>query len=263
MPRVDDGKALGADALRGATIVVTRPVGTGAALARGVRKAGGIAVLLPGLRLRAKDNAPRGSGLPWTCGIFLFTSPAAVRFAFASKSRRLPRRALVAAVGEGTRAALARLGIDAQAPVDRADSEGLLALPALGDVRGQRIALVGAAGGRDLIASNLTARGAEVEAVHVYERVPPRLTRRHFDALAAARDPLLTLVSSGEALANLVALLPDAALARLRGQALLVSRARLGELAQAAGFADVVIAPSALPRDLLATAARRLARHRL
>lgn len=263
MPRADDDKPLGAAALHGATIVVTRPVGTGAALARGVRKAGGVAVLLPGLRLRAKDDATRGPVLPRTCGIFLFTSPAAVRFAFASETRRLPHGALVVAVGEGTRAALARLGIDAQVPADRYDSEGLLALPALVDVRGRRIALVGAAGGRDLIASTLRARGAAVEAVHVYERVPPQLTRRHFDALAAASDPLLTLVSSGEALANLVALLPDAALARLRGQTLIASSARLGGLARAAGFAEVAIAQSALPRDLLAAAARCLARHRL
>jgi uroporphyrinogen-III synthase len=94
-------------------------------------------------------------------------------------------------------------------------------------VRARRIALVGAPGGRDLIAPTLRRRGANVETIHVYRRVPPRLTRRHFDALAAARDPLITLVSSGEALTHLVTLLPPPALARLRTQILVVSSARL------------------------------------
>jgi len=99
--------------------------------------------------------------------------------------------------------------------------------------------------------------------VHVYERLRPRLTRRHVDALTAAGDPLLMLVSSGEALANLVALLPDFLLQRLRAQGLVVSSARLAARARETGFADVSIGDSAAPSDLLAAAARRLARHRL
>jgi len=83
------------------------------------------------------------------------------------------------------------------------------------------------------------------------------------DALTAAGDPLLMLVSSGEALANLVALLPDALLPRLRAQGLVVSSERLAARARETGFADVSIGDSAAPSDLLAAAARRLARHRL
>ena len=130
-------------------------------------------------------------------------------------------------------------------------------------MRGRRIALVGAPGGRDLIGPTLRRRGAKVEAIHVYRREPPRLTRRHFDALAAADDPLITLLSSGEALANLVAALPPPLLARLRAQTIVVSSARLAAAARAAGFGAIVPAASAAPRDLLAGAAHALARHRL
>jgi uroporphyrinogen-III synthase len=250
-------------ALKGATIVVTRPAGTSAALARRVRALGARALVIPGLSLRQVDAAAapvRGAGFDdW-----IFTSPAAVRFgAGVLPPRRMRARLRAFALGDGTARALARHGISAVVPPDRSDSEGILALPELKRVRGRRIALVGAPGGRDLIAPTLRRRGAKVEALGVYRRVPPRLTRRHFDALAAARDPLIMLVSSGEALAHLAALLPAPLLSRLKAQILIVSSARLAALAQGHAFAEIVLARSAAPRDLIAAAAAALARHRL
>jgi uroporphyrinogen-III synthase len=259
MPRADDGKRLDAGAVHGATIVVTRPAGTGASLARAVRDAGGHALLVPGLRLRACAGARIGV-VANACDLWVFTSPAAARFAFEAGLRPGHHRVAVIAVGEGTRAALARLGLPAVAPSGRGDSEALLALPALSDVRDRRIALFGAAGGRDVIAPGLRARGATVEAVHVYERLPPRLTRRHVDAITGAREPLVMLVSSGEAVANIASGLPSPALQRLRSAHLVASSARVAALAHAHGFSDISIAESALPRDLLAAAAGWLAR---
>jgi uroporphyrinogen-III synthase len=259
MRRTDDDEVRFA-ALRGATIVVTRPVGTGAPLARAARAAGGDVLLVPGLRLRPCAAPVRG--VARASDLWVFTSPAAVRFAFAAGLRPPRRRVAAIAVGEGTRAALARFGLAAYAPSGRGDSESLLALPVLADVRGRHVALFGAAGGRDVIAPGLRARGAVVEAVHVYERAAPRLTRRHFEAIAGAGDPLIMLVSSGEVLGNLVALLPVAALERLRHAHLVASSARVAALARASGFADASVADSALPCDLLAAAVRWRVRHR-
>lgn len=253
--------------MAGASVVVTRPAATASSLAAAARRRGALPVRLPGIGLRdADDGEAVRAGLQNLRGdnSWIFISPTAVRYAFrAMPALEIPRRTQVFAVGAGTRRALARHGVASLAPRGRADSEGLLALPELADVRGRRFGIVGAPGGRDLIAATLRARGAQVEAIHVYERAAPRLTRRHFEALARARDPLVTLISSGEALANLVALLPPAALARLRRQMLVVSSARLAALAQANAFDDVHVAASALPADLLAAAARALARHRL
>ncbi len=250
-------------ALEGATVVVTRPAGTSAALVRRLRDLGARALSIPGLALRPIEPDARrlrkAAFEDW-----IFTSPAAVRFgAVLLPPRRARARLRAYAIGEGTARALARHGVVATVPRDRFDSEGLLALPDLKRMRGRRIALVGAPGGRDLIAPALRRRGADVEAIHVYRRVPPRLTRRHFDALAAAPDPMITLASSGEALANLVALLPAPLLARLRAQILVVSSARLVALAREHAFAEIALARSATPRDLLAAAAAALARHRL
>jgi uroporphyrinogen-III synthase len=252
-----------ATGLDGATLVLTRA--DGGALAQRARRLGATSVSVPGLALRVSGDPAVVAVLRSRTRFddWIFSSPAAVRFAHRLAAPLRLGNARVFALGTGTGAALARQGIEALAPSGRGESESLLALPALTDVRGRRIAVVGAPGGRDLIAPALRERGATVELVHVYERLRPRLTRRHFDALAAASDPLVMLVSSGEALANLGTLLPDALLRRLRAQGLVVSSARLAAQARAAGFADVSIADSAAPRDLLAAAVRRLARHRL
>jgi uroporphyrinogen-III synthase len=250
-------------ALEGATVVITRPAGTSAALVRYLRDLGARALSLPGVSLRACDHDARAARKA-AFEEWIFTSPAAVRFGAALlPARRTRARMRAYAIGEGTARALVRHGLEATIPRDRADSEGLLALPELAHVRGRRIALVGAPGGRDLIAPALRRRGAKVEAIHVYRRVPPRLTQRHFDALALAPDPLITLVSSGEALAHLVALLPPPQLARLRAQILVVSSARLAALARTHAFAEIALARSAAPRDLFSAAAAALARHRL
>ena len=241
--------------LAGTRIVVTRPAGDAEAFIRRARALGALALRLPGTALRALPvpALPRPA-----CDLWIFTSPAAVRHAFAGGLGVDGAPAF--AVGSGTRRALARHGVDAFAPVGRADSEGLLALPQLAGVAGRRIALVGAPGGRGLIAAQLQRRGADVVSLHVYERVPPRWPRRQLEALGAAPEPLLTLLSSGEALANLVQRLPPGLLARLRRGCLVVSSERLAALAAAAGFADVSVAASAAARDLFDAAVA--SRHR-
>jgi uroporphyrinogen-III synthase len=250
--------------LDGATLVITRPAGTGGAFARRVAACGGESIRLPGLALRAVDAEQirpvmRKIRLR---DFVIFTSPAAVRFAFEAYGPLRLGTARAFAIGAGTARALRRRGIDATMP-ERYDSESLLTLPALSRMRGQRVVVIGAPGGLDLIAPTLRRRGAKVEQIHVYRRVPPRLTRRHFNALAAAKDPLITLLSSGEALENLVTLLPPPLMGRLRRQTLVVSSARLAGIARENGFGEIVQARSAAPADLLAAAASALARHRL
>jgi len=251
--------------LAGATVLVTRPVGTAGSFVRAARALGAHSLLLPGMALRAPaDPALARAQLGQAFDDWIFVSPVAVQRAFAlARPLRLPPAARAFGVGEGTRRALARHGVAALTPAGRADSEGLLACAELAAVRGRRIALVGAPGGRGLLGPSLAARGAEVVAIHAYARVPARLDRRHFRALEKAADPLLLPVSSAYALANLVAQLPAEQLARLRGQQVLASSARLAALARGEGFVQVALAASALTRDLLAAAVAALARHRL
>jgi uroporphyrinogen-III synthase len=253
--------------LAGATIVVTRPSFSASSLARRIHLLQGAVIRLPGLSLRERASSAsplRKLGHADAFDLCVFNSPAAVRYAWREgQPPGIAQGAALFAIGAGTVAALARRGVVAIASPDRSDSEGLLALPQLANVAGRRIALVGAAGGRELIAPTLLRRGATVEEIHVYERVAPRLTRRHFDALAQADNPLITLLSSAEALGHLARLLPALLLQRLQRQSLVVSSERLAGIADELGFENIFHAASATAADLVHGAVRALAHHRL
>lgn len=239
--------------LKGIRIAITRPAGTGAAWANRVRALGGAPLLLPGSSLRAASDARAARTAlrdALACDAVIFTSPAAVKFA--RRLGALRSRATVLAPGAGTQGALRSAGFrNAIAPA-REDSEGLLALPVLHNVRGQSVGIIGAAGGRGLLQRELAGHGAKVVHAHVYERAPARFDLRHADALRRnARRPLYVLLSSSEALANITAGLPDDALrALLRGTAV-ASSARLATVARKAGFAHVLRADSAHAGDML------------
>ncbi|MEO8998614.1 MAG: uroporphyrinogen-III synthase [Rhodanobacter sp.] len=243
--------------LHGRIVVITRPAGTAAALARRVRALGGVPMLLPGLALRGMTDAVAArAGLHAALRdeLLVFTSPAAVRHAAALAP--LQTAATMLAVGQGTARALRRYGVDAPLAPSRQDSEGLLEHPALQDLRGRRVALIGAPGGRGVLREQLAARGAQLRELHVYRRVPARLDRRHGDALLQLPASACVLLSSAEALQNLQQLLSPPAWARLCAATAVVSSERLLAAARIAGFSRIALAASALSADLLETARR-------
>ncbi len=212
---------------------------------------GGVAFSLPGSSLRAVDDpiaARAALDRALRADFVIFSSPAAVRFA--AKLRPVRTRAILLAPGRGTAAALHRAGCNETIVPPRADSEGLLALPILQRLRGKRVGIVGAHGGRGLLQRELVARGADIVFAEVYRRMPARLDRRHAYALRG-RTPLYVHLSSNEALANLLARLPDAARRALLAGAAIASSARLLRAARHAGFARVVRARSASDSDLI------------
>ena len=270
-PRVRPFARLRTDSspLAGASVVVTRPAGTGQALKRRIRALGGTALSLPGIALRADlDNAAAAKaalGAARTTDMAIFVSPAAVRFAFALRpGLRFARDTEVCAIGSATAKALARHNIrNVLWPREQQTSEGVLALPQLQKLHRLNIVLIDAAGGRELLAQTLRTRRARVSHIHVYRRTPPRLTRPQLAALEQVSTPLLTMLTSADALENLRAVLPLHLFARLAAGELIVSSERLAAAARASLFSHVHIAASALPRDLLETARMVLARHRL
>lgn len=254
--------------LAGASVVVTRPSAAAAALKRRIVVLGGAALALPGVSVRgADDTAAARIALreARNADIAIFISPNAVRHAFALlPGLRFARATQVCAVGGATARALARRGLaGAIWPADRQDSEGLLALPLFARVSRRRVALIGAPGGRDVLATTLHSRGAVLQSIHVYRRTAPRWNRRHLDALERAAAPMLTLLSSAEVLAHLRRGLPPALFAKLATGECIVSSLRLAQAAREAGFARVHVAASAGAHDMLAAAEGALAQHRL
>lgn len=233
-------------------IVVTRPVGSGRSLLRQARARGATAVALPGLSLRpAADADAARAALRDALGaaVVVFTSPAAVRFAKALAPLR-PAGAAVA-LGAATAGALRRAGVAQPWAPARADSEGVLALAPLEHVAGRSVALVGARGGRQVLAQALAARGATTLQAHVYQRLPARLDQRHLQALRSLPAAPYVLWSSATSLANLRHALPGWAWSRLTAGTAVVSSERIDVLAAEAGFARRLRAGSALAADLL------------
>lgn len=247
--------------LKGTRVAITRPVGAGIALRARVRTLGGTAWSLPGSSLRAPDNlraAREALRTALASDVLIFTSPAAVRFA--AHLLKLRSSAAIVVPGTGTAASLRRTtGLVASIPA-RADSEGMLALRELRQVRGQSIAIIGARGGRGLLESTLRKRGARVSHAHVYRRMPARLDRRHWHPLLQGRGQLFVPLSSSEALRNLAAALPADALHALLAGTAVASSERLLQAAREAGFTRVLRADSASDADLIAAILASLTR---
>jgi len=208
-------------------------------------------------RLQALDDPASREALraALACSRIVFTSPAAVRTATQLQSLRARDGQQWFAVGAGTAAALRRAGIAAVIAPTRMDSDGLLALPGLQDVRGRDIGLVTAAGGRELIAPTLRGRGARVLRANVYARIATRPSPRAIKDLRALPAQAWLMLSSGAALEQLLATLPADAIAALRSAHVAAASDRLALLAQSHGFRHIVTAASAMPRDLVDAAA--------
>jgi uroporphyrinogen-III synthase len=166
--------------LTGVSVLVTRPAPQAGPLAELIRAAGGSARLFPVMEIvDPQDSRPlhRSVDRLDDIDLVIFISPNAVNRAMhAILSRRtLPTGLRLACVGRGSARELSRLGYtDVITPLGRADSEALLALPALQAVAGKKIIIFRGDGGRELLGDTLTARGAEVEYVECYRRVRPQ-----------------------------------------------------------------------------------------
>lgn len=167
--------------LRGLCVLVTRPREQAGRLARLIEQAGGDAFLFPTLEIVAPDDPDALRGLIDRIGEFnlaLFISANAVTHGFAAVLARFPvwpAHLAVGAVGQATADALRERGVTALlAPAERFDSEALLELPALQDVRGKRVVIFRGQDGREHLAETLQARGARVEYARCYRRRRPQ-----------------------------------------------------------------------------------------
>lgn len=242
--------------LHGWTVLSLRPRGQHAGLRSACARMGaGMLALSPlAIRTRADPAARHALAAAFAGDIILFTSPNAVRAALALHGFAPRRSQTVLAVGEGTRRALRRSGIDADTP-HRMDSEGLLAMPALRAAAGRRIGLITGEGGRDLLAPALRLRGAEIRRADAYARMPAAIAAARWRALAdASAEKTVLALSSGEALQLALAQCPPMLASRLRRIAVSAASERLAAVAREAGFGRVAIAASARPAALLRAA---------
>jgi uroporphyrinogen-III synthase len=250
--------------LAGRGVVITRPAGESQRLAALIRAAGGEPLLYPALDIQDAPDVRALDGVIDrldAVDLAIFISPSAVDKAMTriTARRALPATLRCAAIGPGGAQALQRFGVNdvitPQRGDGRYDSESLLALPFLQDVRGLRVVIFRGDGGRELLGATLAARGAVVEQVTCYRRGKPT-----FDVLplmrAWERDVIAAVVvTSSEGLRNFFEHIGAAGQARLKRTPIVVPHPRIAAAARELGLVRVVEAASG--DDLLVQAVVR------
>ncbi len=233
--------------------LVVRPAAQANQLVQMLRQLGHAPLCCPLLETRPGCDLPHLGEMLREADLVIAVSMHAVHFAhyFLLQTGQTWPHIDYFAVGQASADAFAEAGIQALCPADPR-SEGLLALPALQGVSGRRVLILRGNDGRDLIARTLASRGALVHYCATYERHYPDLDGdaliRHWQA--AGLDSLL--ITSGELLQRLLALVPGPQHPWLYDRLLVVPSPRVAEMAEGAGFTRIVIAQGASNQALVA-----------
>jgi uroporphyrinogen-III synthase len=178
-------------------VLNTRPAAQAAALSAALRAQGWRVDELPLLTITPRSLTAAERRLLLELDRYsavFFVSANAVRLGLAAVADYWPQwpHCLPAyVVGAGSASALRDTAITVHQPV-RANSEGLLALPDLQAVSGQRFLIFRGEGGRELLLDTLRARGARVDLLILYRRELPPDAAQRWAALSAPQVVILT-----------------------------------------------------------------------
>lgn len=225
----------------GPVVLVTRPVARAQALADGLRRAGAQPLVHPGLEIvpLELDGATRAL-LERPIDLAVFVSPTAVEEGL-RQLRSIDQIDRIAAVGPGTARALEASGIRTIVVPERPDSEGLLATDDLMHVSGAVVAIFRGRGGRELLGTELTRRGAQVHYIECYERRRPSDLEAIIERWRGGRIDAAVFTSS-EALDH-YACAARPALSSIAATPIFVPHDRIAHAAGTAGFTQVVVTP--------------------
>ena len=242
--------------LAGRVILVTRPVAQADVLVREIGAAGGTATCLPSLSIAAIGDTRALDACLTQLGSYDLVIAASVNAAGHAHERcralglaGLRVAACAAAPGPATAAALTAMGVvRVVVPASRFDSEGLVTAfeeramsPARalilrgtddhdGDPAGQ---------GREMVADWLRARGARVDCVASYVRLPARHDPDKLAGMFAGPAPDAAIVTSAEGGAALHTILGARGRAWIAGVPIFVPHARVAAYLRELGWSGV------------------------
>lgn len=237
-------------------VIVTRPLQQAEAWVRSLRDGGSDAVALPliGIEPAADAAALRTA---WHSiddfAMLMFVSANAVAHFMAQRplGAAWPAQVLAGSTGPGTSAALREAGVPSGSLVEPCgepfDTESLWQLLCDREWCGRRVLVLRGQDGRDWLARQLTAAGAQVSFITAYRRTLPVLDAAQRALLREARAApasCLWLFSSSQAIHNLQSMAADADWSASRAWA---SHARIAATARAVGFGQVGDAAASLP----------------
>jgi uroporphyrinogen-III synthase len=235
--------------LSGRSVLILRPRHQAGPLAKLIEAAGGEPLIFPVLEIEPLPASPALLDVFDRLREFrlaVFVSANAVRCAWPHIERAggWPGSIRSAAIGPATARELVGRGVPSVLqPEDSADSEGLLALRELSDVRGWNVLIVRGSGGRELLSDELRRRGARVEYAECYRRVRSALQPASLHARLNSGRLNAICAASAAALQHLLDLLPPTPGSDLRTLPLFVPHERIRTSARDAGFTQVVVTP--------------------
>ena len=195
--------------LQGVGVLVTRPRTQANELVNAIEVQGGHAFCFPVIEITPFDTnrVDKEAAALEQPDIVIFVSRNAVEYGIGYTGD-----GLIAVIGPATANAVRAAGrvVDIQ-PASGFDSEHLLAEDALRDVAGKRVRIIRGATGRELLADKLTARGALVDYLSVYERRQPQPgpeTLADLESRWRQGHINVVTVMSVQSLTNLIDLLP-------------------------------------------------------
>jgi len=234
------------------TVILTRPEAEAQRAAARLADAGFASRVLPLLQLEALNEVVWDGDLVLSAqDAVIFISANAVAFGMPYIATQLRESdAVILAVGERTARAVADWGLEAAIP-EQPDSEGLLAMPELQSIGGQRVVIVKGEGGRSLLATQLGALGAHVDALICYRRIYPSAEEVALYERLKDLDSLIFQANSGETLSHLSDLLDLPANSSMARWPVIVPSRRVAMLAEGRGWKRIITARDASDAALI------------
>jgi len=239
-------------------IIVTRPQAQACSLVQALIANGRAAIVFPLLEIHPlEDNSALLEVLTNLSrfAMVAFVSPNAIDAAF-GLIKTWPKKMTFAVMGEGSRVALAKHGINDEnativSPHDpyRSDSNTLIEALDIAALSGKSVLIIRGQSGRELLADALRNAGVLVTQIAAYRRTAPTLDGERRAQLSALLDqPSDWFVSSSEALHILKQQVFEvqgvSGVAKMQQQTLFVPHFRIAETARNLGFIDVILTGS-------------------
>jgi uroporphyrinogen-III synthase len=227
-------------------VLVTRPEKQAENLCYLLEQIGATPVKMPVLKIVAVESITKTREVlselqryQW----LIFVSANAVNFALDANNGKIPNLLdiKVIAIGQATAGALKNAGIDVDLiPKQGFNSEAVLALPELQQIRGVHCLIIRGQGGRELLRQTLEKRGAQVDYLEVYQRILPKVDTQPVHQLLDRKKLDVITVTSVEVLNNLLKILGSKK-RQLFSIPLVVISQRIGKMAAELGFQQIII----------------------
>jgi uroporphyrinogen-III synthase len=228
--------------LDGRRILITRPIEQARELSVKLRAKGAIPIEFPAIEIAPPADLfglRRELARLGDFDLAIFVSPTAVDAAFGHISA-WPVALPAAVVGPASAQALIERGVvTVLAPIERYDSEGLLARGDLQTMSGQQVIIFRGGAGRELLGDTFTRRGARVTYANCYQRRLPSIDPSDFLQQWAEQGLHAANFTSSEGLTNFITLVGAAGVERLVQLPVFVSHPRVAAVARAHGIEQI------------------------